>query len=422
MKYSINNEVPMVLISFDVLKQIGRIPCSTEHSLVDTVRYDDLLTRGSRSASLIVFMSHLWLSPSTDRAVSHPDFNGLKHSLLCRGLERIRNGLPYLDEIYIWIDYFCIDQQDDSLRSIGLDNLPGYLERCDVLFTPYTDEIYRAKGSSTEVPGNAKTQFEDQSEFSLFGRYRSLYEFTNRAWCRLEMFMGTHAPMPENGYEYFKKVGVNTRADRPHLFYGTWQDERGELPDPGPSISADFFRKLRPEEGLLTLESDRGAISKLVATIDVEEADTGYEGEIGGTGLPEGHGTMRYESGAVYQGEWKNGKHHGKGTFVYANGMRYIGNWKEGKRWGLGDHYLSNGLVFKGEFNNGASHGPGRLFYSSGNLKSEGTKNSGVWIENLLEYYPNGVLQFEGTIIDGERKGTEYSEDGTVIKRGIWRE
>jgi hypothetical protein len=86
MKYSINNEVPMVLISFDVLKQIGRIPCSTEHSLVDTVRYDDLLTRGSRSASLIVFMSHLWLSPSTDRAVSHPDFNGLKHSLLCRGL------------------------------------------------------------------------------------------------------------------------------------------------------------------------------------------------------------------------------------------------------------------------------------------------------------------------------------------------
>lgn len=412
----------MILIPFESLRAFDRIPCSKDRSKVGAITYDEILARGNRRSCILAFLSHQWLSPSENPRDAHPDYKGLKHALLCEGLEQLAIGLPDLDEILLWIDYCCIDQHDDALRKIGLSNLPGYLERCDVLFTPYTDEIYTARGESTTIPEADRTRFDSQSEFPLFGRYRSLHDYSERAWCRLEMFMGTNAPMPTNGYEYFARLNVKNREDRPHLFYGTWQAKRAELPDPGPAISSSFFHKLRPEQGLLTLESDRATIHQLVATIDVNEVDPGYQGEVDGAGLPEGRGIKRYESGAVYDGEWKAGKHHGKGTFIYANGTRYVGDWRDDKRWGDGVHYLSNGLVFKGSYFEGDSHGPGRLYYQNGNIKYEGTKNRSAWEGPFREYYPSGALRYDGQAKDNKRHGdgTEYAEDGSVLRTGKW--
>ncbi len=412
----------MHLISYESLAALGRIPKSNERSLVDIVTYEDVVARGNRNTCMLVFLSHQWLAPSPDRDIAHPDYKGLKHALLCEGLDRLSKGLPDLDEILLWIDYCCIDQCDDALRRIGLANLPAYLERCDVLLTPYTDEIYRLRGISAAVPEQTKSMFSAQSEFALFGRYRSLHDFIERAWCRLEMFMATNAPMPEGGYEYFNRVGVDTRIDRPHLFYGTWQSERGELPDPGPAVFAGFFRKLRPEDGLLTLESDRATIRGLVGAIDVNEIEIGYQGAVDSAGRPNGKGIKRYESGALYDGEWKSGRHHGMGTFIYANGMKYVGQWRDGKRWGRGVHYLSNGLVFKGSFFEGDSHGPGCLFYADGRIKYEGTKNRAAWEGPFRGWYLNGSLHYDGRIKDKTFSGTEYGDDGTVLRSGTWPE
>ena len=422
MQFGIDPEAPMFLIPFESFRSLGRIPSNEDHGLVGIESYDEIVERSNRGDCIVVFLSHQWLTPSVDARVAHPDYGGLKYSLVCEGLERLIAGLPRLERLLLWIDYCCIDQHDGHRRSAGLSNLPGYLERCDMLFTPYTYEIYEIRGVSAEVPKIAKDRFGSASEFALFSRYRSLFDYTERAWCRLEMFMGTNAPMPPDGYGYFGKLGVQTRADRPHLFYGPWHSEQTELPDPGPAISASFFRKLRPDEGFLTLEHDRSTIQRLVASTAVREVEHGYRGETNGAGQPHGRGIMRYESGAVYEGNWKDGKHDGDGTYVYANGMRYVGDWKQGQRSGEGVHYLSNGLVFKGSFLGGDSHGPGRLYYQNGKLKYEGTKKRTKWDGPLREYYPSGALRYEGGAKDNEwhDQGTEYAEDGSVIRCGTW--
>ncbi len=422
MKFGIDNDAPMLLIPLSALKALGHIPSSEERALANVVSYENIVASGRRPTSLLVFLSHQWLSPSVDRDKSNPDYGTLKHTLLCQGLDRLVKSLQNLDEVLLWIDFCCIDQKNDSLRKIGLANLPGYLERCDVLFTPYTDQIYKARGESIVVPETAHTRFQDQSEFSLFGRYRSLFDYVERAWCRLEMFMATNAPMPDDGFGYFSKLGIKTREDRPHLFYGTWQAERGELPDPGPVISGSFVQKLRPEDGFLTFESDRTVIRRLVASINVKEITVGYQGEVNAAGLPEGQGVMHYESGAVYEGKWKAGKHHGQGTFIFANGMRYVGGWQNGKRSGYGIHYLSNGLIYKGSFFDGSSHGSGRLFHPNGQLKCEGIKDHEKWKGKYREFYANGVLRFDGEINGNEWSGTEYNEDGSILRTGKWND
>jgi hypothetical protein len=43
------------------------------------------------------------------------------------------------------------------------------------------------------------------------------------------------------------------------------------------------------------------------------------------------HGKMAYASGAVYEGEFKDGKANGQGTMTYADGRRESGTWRDGK-------------------------------------------------------------------------------------------
>ena len=40
--------------------------------------------------------------------------------------------------------------------------------------------------------------------------------------------------------------------------------------------------------------------------------------------------------GAIYEGEYLNGKFHGKGTLTFTDGMTYRGNFKDGLYYGYG--------------------------------------------------------------------------------------
>ena len=66
--------------------------------------------------------------------------------------------------------------------------------------------------------------------------------------------------------------------------------------------------------------------------------------------LPDGKGTMTYEDGSKYDGEWKEGKRYGKGTLIYEDGSKYEGEWKNGKKNGQGSIFYHDGSKLEGEF------------------------------------------------------------------------
>uniref|UniRef100_A0A7S3J447 Uncharacterized protein n=1 Tax=Euplotes harpa TaxID=151035 RepID=A0A7S3J447_9SPIT len=64
--------------------------------------------------------------------------------------------------------------------------------------------------------------------------------------------------------------------------------------------------------------------------IGIQVWDTGdiYEGEYK-DGNKHGRGRYIYSNGASYEGEYKDGNRHGQGVYVYPSGNKAVGEWKE---------------------------------------------------------------------------------------------
>ena len=79
-----------------------------------------------------------------------------------------------------------------------------------------------------------------------------------------------------------------------------------------------------------------------------------YEGEVDAEGRPHGKGTMKYASGDVYEGEYKDDKKHGRGKQVWPNGDIYDGQWLNNYAHGEGTMYFTkNKQVHKGSYYEG---------------------------------------------------------------------
>ena len=59
---------------------------------------------------------------------------------------------------------------------------------------------------------------------------------------------------------------------------------------------------------------------------------------IAGVALAQSEGTAKkeYDSGAVYEGQFKDGKQHGEGTYTAPDGYEYTGEWVDGVIQGKG--------------------------------------------------------------------------------------
>ena len=81
-------------------------------------------------------------------------------------------------------------------------------------------------------------------------------------------------------------------------------------------------------------------------------------------------GTMTYANGDVYRGEWRGGNPggpNGHGTKKYANGDLYEGEWKDGLRQGTGTG-VTNGDCYRGEWKKDKQHGLGTSLFASGDI------------------------------------------------------
>ena len=71
-----------------------------------------------------------------------------------------------------------------------------------------------------------------------------------------------------------------------------------------------------------------------------------YEGELRNNFNPHGKGKQIWPCGAIYEGDWVNGRMHGQGVYKYPNGIIYDGGWNKGKKHGKGVGTQPSGKKF----------------------------------------------------------------------------
>ena len=120
----------MKLIHWKRLRDLGRIPHSNEGHAVDAIAGID--TYGAPEVEIIM-VSHRWLKPSLDRRTAHPDLpENTKAKAINEFSEWRRQWVlhkhGFLPEIYYWIDFPCIDQNDPSA---AVPLLPIWVACCE---------------------------------------------------------------------------------------------------------------------------------------------------------------------------------------------------------------------------------------------------------------------------------------------------
>jgi len=156
-----------------------------------------------------------------------------------------------------------------------------------------------------------------------------------------------------------------------------------------------------------------------------------YEGYIDSLGEPHGRGTVSWENGGKYSGEWQDGKANGHGTMDYASGDRYEGHWKDGTRFGHGTHYFKDGGVYSGQWRNATPHGNGRMTLKNGS-HYVGSWKDGKWDGPGIVRPVNGG-EWEGSFELGKCTiGTLRRPNGELeigrydsvnpddVKEGVW--
>ena len=125
---------------------------------------------------------------------------------------------------------------------------------------------------------------------------------------------------------------------------------------PTPNLNSkkpDFKAQAKPEEPKVEEKSD--------ANIEVKKQTMQIE--------TEGFGRFEYGNGTIYEGQWKivgnNIKvKHGEGTLIHAGttahekgNEEYRGTWVEDKMEGYGIYKYTSGAIYSGEWKDGKQHG-----------------------------------------------------------------
>jgi hypothetical protein len=116
-----------------------------------------------------------------------------------------------------------------------------------------------------------------------------------------------------------------------------------------------------------------------------------------------GKGVMKFSSGAIYTGDFFNGKIHGQGVIDFTNGNRYSGQWESGVRNGQGKLAFKNGNLYEGSFIQNRMNGYGIMTYANGD------KYQGNWLTDQPNgkgvYYFKSKEVFDGDFVAGKFHG-----------------
>jgi len=87
-----------------------------------------------------------------------------------------------------------------------------------------------------------------------------------------------------------------------------------------------------------------------------------------GEGVAHGLGTMQYDEGRCYRGEWRDGHWHGSGFLENANGDSYQGDFVYDARHGHGIYRYGNGDIYEGDFTEDKRSGKGVFNFHNGSV------------------------------------------------------
>ena len=130
------------------------------------------------------------------------------------------------------------------------------------------------------------------------------------------------------------------------------------------------------------------------------------EGEVNAKGEKEGRGTLVYDDGDMYEGQWLAGHFHGQGKMTYATGSVYKGAWVQDKKHGYGKYSSAQGDAYEGEFQASLYHGRGKLTHP------DGSSYDGEWAEGKRQGRGK-VTNGAGSSYDGEWADSEQHGSGT---------
>lgn len=194
----------MKLLYWKRLRDLGRIPHSKEQETVDALEGIKLF---GASRVEIIMISHRWLRPSINGSEPHPDTDDNRKAKAINEFSKWRRQWVlethgFLPEIYYWIDFSCIDQ-DQPAKAVPL--LPVWVACCERFLRIETND------------------------------------YSDRAWCRLE---------PLLSYVYsFAEHHISIDLD----FKSRWPDKGQEK----------YLPVLNPNRALVTNSEDMALIRSL---------------------------------------------------------------------------------------------------------------------------------------------------------------
>ncbi|WP_163336949.1 MORN repeat-containing protein [Desulfopila sp. IMCC35008] len=97
-----------------------------------------------------------------------------------------------------------------------------------------------------------------------------------------------------------------------------------------------------------------------------------------------GYGTVNFEDGSIYVGQFNDTALHGQGAITYSDGMKYVGQYKNGIWHGQGTLTKPNGMKYVGQYKNGKWHGQATLTMPNGD----------EYVGEYVDGVSNGTVKF----------------------------
>jgi hypothetical protein len=158
-----------------------------------------------------------------------------------------------------------VDQDSKNPAEQLNGSLGRIIGSCDMMVTPIFDPYWRNWSSDSSEASPCASADVQRAAFKEY-LAPSFIEYLERGWCRLEMFFNANMPLTAQRHRYFggrlKEVMLEKR--RPHLVFGTREQELGEMPILLRALRDDEFVRYHPAKGKLSNNKDTVIISAYV--------------------------------------------------------------------------------------------------------------------------------------------------------------